>query len=219
MLDCLQLQVDGGLNQTLKSKTLAAPRLTAIDLPALSMRDGQNDLAKFPGDGFHQNGGPYQASEKQGTLLFRSNSFIPSSGATDFASAVRKMPSHDASIWRYERNGSPRANIGSSKSSQVLASSYNTVQGRGIHGDRLRTRESAHASPIWLETGETVGKYLRLLVLTFSSISTLIVGKCIMLVYCFDLFGLAANMYSEMREEARDHARLWNTYFEQVRSV
>lgn len=27
---------------------------------------------------------------------------------------------------------------------------------------------------------------------------------------------MAANMYSEMREEARDHARLRNVYFEQV---
>lgn len=27
---------------------------------------------------------------------------------------------------------------------------------------------------------------------------------------------VAANMYSEMREEARDHARVRNVYFEQV---
>lgn len=27
---------------------------------------------------------------------------------------------------------------------------------------------------------------------------------------------MAANMYSELREEARDHARLRNAYFEQV---
>ena len=32
----------------------------------------------------------------------------------------------------------------------------------------------------------------------------------------FNIVEMAANMYSEMREEARDHARLRNAYFEQV---
>ncbi|KAK6129553.1 hypothetical protein DH2020_036711 [Rehmannia glutinosa] len=182
MLTQLELQVDGGFNQTLNSKALSAPNLSAMDFPALSARDGQNDLAKFAGDGLHQNGGPYRSPEKQGTLLFRSNSFIPSrGGATDFASAVRKMPPQDSSMWKYERNGSSDASIGSSRSSQILASSYNGGQSRGIYGDRLQSRGSAHASPIWLETGEAV-----------------------------------ANMYSEMREEARDHARVRNAYFEQL---
>ncbi|KAI3454189.1 hypothetical protein Pfo_010852 [Paulownia fortunei] len=184
MLTQLELQVDGGLNQTLNSKALSAPNLSAMDFPALSVRDDQNDLVKFAGDGLHQNGSPYRSSEKQGTLLFRSNSFVPSRGATDFASAVRKMASQDSSIWKYDRNGSSDASIGSSRSSQVLASSYNSGQGRGIYGDRLQSRGSAHASPIWLETGEAV-----------------------------------ANMYSEMREEARDHARARNAYFEQARQA
>ncbi|KAK6129526.1 hypothetical protein DH2020_036759 [Rehmannia glutinosa] len=162
MLTQLELQVDGGFNQTLNSKALSAPNLSAMDFPALSARDGQNDLAKFAGDGLHQNGGPYRSPEKQGTLLFRSNSFIPSrGGATDFASAVRKMPPQDSSMWKYERNGSSDASIGSSRSSQILASSYNGGQSRGIYGDRLQSRGSAHASPIWLETGEAVGNNFR----------------------------------------------------------
>lgn len=33
---------------------------------------------------------------------------------------------------------------------------------------------------------------------------------------CFNIVEMAANMYSELREEARDHARLRNAYFEQV---
>ncbi|KAK4422177.1 Polyadenylate-binding protein-interacting protein 7 [Sesamum alatum] len=184
MLTQLELQVDGGLNQTLNSKALSAPNLSVMDFPALSVRDGQNDLAKFAGDGLHQNGSPYRSSEKQGTLLFRSNSFIPSRGATDFASAVRKMASQDSSMWKYERNGSSDASIGSSRTSQVLASSYSSGQGRGIYADKLQSRVSTHASPIWLETGESV-----------------------------------ANMYSEMREEARDHARVRNAYFEQARQA
>ena len=32
----------------------------------------------------------------------------------------------------------------------------------------------------------------------------------------FNIVEMAANMYSEMREEARDHARLRNAYLEQV---
>ncbi|XP_051119276.1 polyadenylate-binding protein-interacting protein 7-like [Andrographis paniculata] len=184
VLTQLELQVDGGLNQTMNAKTMSSPSLTAMDFPALSMREGQNDLAKFASDGLHQNGSPCQSSEKQGTLLFRSNSFIPSRGATDFASAVRKMPSQDSGIWRYDRNGSPKSSIGSSRNSQALASSYNTGQGRGLYSDRLRGRESAHASSIWLETGEAV-----------------------------------ANMYSDMREEARGHARIRNAYFEQARQA
>ncbi|PIN23988.1 hypothetical protein CDL12_03291 [Handroanthus impetiginosus] len=178
MLTQLELQVDGSVNQSLNSKALSAPNLNAMDFPALSVRDGQNDLANFAGDGLHQNSSPYRSSEKEGSTLFRSNSFIPSRGATDFASAVRKIPSQDSNIWKYDRNGSSDANIGSSRSSQV---SYNSGQGRSIYGDRLQGRGS---TAVWLETGEAV-----------------------------------ANMYSEMREEARDHARLRNAYFEQARQA
>ncbi|KAG8381758.1 hypothetical protein BUALT_Bualt05G0005800 [Buddleja alternifolia] len=183
MLTQLELQVDGGLNQTLNSKATSTPNLSPMDFPALSVTDGQNGLPKFRGDDLHQNGSPYQSTEKEGALLFRSSS-IPSRGATDFASAVRKMASQDSCIWKHDRNGSSETSIGSSRSSQVLASSYNTGQGRAVYGDRLPNRGSAHASPIWLETGEAV-----------------------------------ANMYSEMREEARDHARVRNVYFEQARQA
>ncbi|KAI3468043.1 hypothetical protein Pfo_024706 [Paulownia fortunei] len=183
MLTQLELQVDGGLNQTLNSKALSTPTLSALDFPALSVTDGQNGLAKFAGDD-HNNVSPFRSPEKDSTLLFRSYSSIPSRGATDFASAVRKMASQDPSIWKYDRNGSSDTSIGSSRSSQVLGSSYNSGQGRGIYGDRPQNRGSVHASPVWLETGEAV-----------------------------------ANMYSEMREEARDHARVRNAYFEQARQA
>ncbi|KAL6528828.1 Polyadenylate-binding protein-interacting protein 7 [Orobanche minor] len=36
---------------------------------------------------------------------------------------------------------------------------------------------------------------------------------------CFNFVEMAANMYSEMREEARDHARVRNAYFEQARQA
>ncbi|KAK6119668.1 hypothetical protein DH2020_046585 [Rehmannia glutinosa] len=59
-----------------------------------------------------------------------------------------------------------------------------TLPQLGIYGNTVQNRGSAHASPVWLETGEAV-----------------------------------ANMYSEMRGEARDHARVRNSYFEQARQA
>ncbi|KAL6986690.1 Polyadenylate-binding protein-interacting protein 7 [Sarracenia purpurea var. burkii] len=184
MLTQLELQVDGGLNQNLNSKALSAPNLTALDFPALSVQDGQNDQPKYAGDDIQQNVNPYQSTSKDNMLLFKSSSSIPTRDAIDFASAVRKISSQDSNSWMYERNGSADVNTGSSRSAHLLASSYNGGQGRGIYGDRLQTRSLSRAAPVWLETGEAV-----------------------------------ANMYSEMREEARDHARLRNVYFEQARQA
>lgn len=36
---------------------------------------------------------------------------------------------------------------------------------------------------------------------------------------CFNFVEMAANMHYEKREEAHDHARMQNAYFEQVCSV
>ncbi|CAA2988935.1 Hypothetical predicted protein [Olea europaea subsp. europaea] len=184
MLTQLELQVDGGFNQNPNSQALSTPNLSALDFPALSGADGQNGLPKFAGDDLQQNSSPYQSPEKESALLFRSSSSIASRDAIDFASAVRKMPPQESSIWKYSTNGSSIASIGSSRSSQVPISSYNSGQGRSIYGDRLQNRGSARLAPTWLETGEAV-----------------------------------ANMYSELREEARDHARLRNACFEQARQA
>lgn len=184
MLTQLELQVDCGLIQNMNSKTLSAPNLSALDFPALSVAESQNSSLKYSGNDVQQNVNPYRPSEKENTLLFRSGSSIPSRGATDFASAVRKMASQDSSIWKYDRTGVADATVGSSRNLSVLASSFAGGQSRGIYGGRLQSRGSTRAAPVWLETGEAV-----------------------------------ANVYSEMREEARDHARLRNAYFEQARQA
>ncbi|XP_024967920.1 polyadenylate-binding protein-interacting protein 7 isoform X2 [Cynara cardunculus var. scolymus] len=184
MLTQLELQVDGGFNQNLNSKALSAPNLSALDFPALSPTEGQNGVPKFSGDDHQHHINPYHPLEKDNLLMFKSSSAAPSGGATDFASAVRKMASQDSSIWKYNRNPSQDATIGSSRSSHVLASAYNGGHGRTNYGDRLANRNSSRSAPVWLETGEAV-----------------------------------ANMYSEMRGEARDHARLRNAYFEQARQA
>ncbi|KAI7734631.1 hypothetical protein M8C21_023273 [Ambrosia artemisiifolia] len=174
MLMQLELQVDNGLN----SRALSAPNLSALDFPVLSPTDNQNNVPTFSVNDHHSN---HRTMEKE-LLMFKSSSMGPSLGATDFASAVKKMSAHESSIWRYDNNRSPNSTIGSSRSSHNVASGY----GRSSYGDRLTNtnRSSTRSAPVWLETGEAV-----------------------------------ANMYSEMRGEARDHARLRNSYFEQARQA
>ncbi|KAJ4957955.1 hypothetical protein NE237_025066 [Protea cynaroides] len=183
MLTQLELQVDGGFNQNLNSKTLTAPNLSALDFPALTVPDDQNGLSKFVGDDIQQAPNPYQSSNKDTILFFKSSSSTPSRGAIDFASAVRKVPAQDSGQWKYERNCSSDTTVGSSRSSHNLVSSYGGGHGRSTHSDRLENHGSARGAP-WLETGDIV-----------------------------------ANMYSELRGEARDHARLRNAYFDQARQA
>ncbi|KAJ1430128.1 Smr domain [Sesbania bispinosa] len=183
MLTQLEIQVDGSFSQNASPKTLSAPNLSAMDFPALTSPNGQTTTAKYAADNVQQSGNPYLSSDKD-MLMFKSSSSIPSRGAIDFASAVRKLASQDSGIWKYDKNGSVDASTGSSRSLNVLASAYNGGQGRANFGDRLQNRGSARAAPVWLETGDAV-----------------------------------ANMYSELREEARDHARLRNAYFEQARQA
>ncbi|XP_071696598.1 polyadenylate-binding protein-interacting protein 7-like [Rutidosis leptorrhynchoides] len=130
MLTQLELQVDSGFNQNQNSKVLSAPNLNAMDFP-----DRQN------GVDHQQRINPYHP-------LF--------AGATDFSSAVKKLASHESSIWNYNKNPSQDITIGSSRSSHVLASAYNGGHGRLSYGDRLANRNSSRSAPVWLETGDAV---------------------------------------------------------------
>jgi len=129
-----------------------------MEFPALTSSNGQS-TAKYGADSV-QSGNPYSSSDKD-MLMFKSSSSIPTRGAVDFASTVRKLASQDSGIWKYEKNGSGDASTGSSRSLNVLASAYNGGQGRANFGDRLHN-SSSRAAPVWLETGDAVGKYLRL---------------------------------------------------------
>lgn len=182
MLSQLEQQIDCEMNRN--SKTLPTPNLNAMDFPALSVADNENSLLDYSGDDLQQDFSPYRLSGKGSTVAFKSAS-SPHRGSLDFASAVKKMPSQNPSIWKPEKHGSNDARVGSSRSSHGLTSPYNGSQSRGVYGDGLQSRGGlTRAAPVWLETGETV-----------------------------------ANMYTEMREEARDHARLRNAYFEQARQA
>ena len=127
-----------------------------MDFPALTTpADGQNGPRKYAGDELQQSGNPYRSSDKDNMLLYKSASSIPSRGATDFASAVRKLAAQDSGVWKYERNSTADA-IGSSRSAHALTSAYSSGHGRGAYGDRSQSRGSARATP-WLETGDAVG--------------------------------------------------------------
>ncbi|XVF88999.1 hypothetical protein PTKIN_Ptkin19aG0096600 [Pterospermum kingtungense] len=184
MLTQLELQVDGGFNQNPSSKTLSAPDLSAQDFPALAVSDGQSARPKYAGDDLQHSASPYRSSDKENLLMFKSSSSLPSRGAIDFASAVKKMSSQDSGMWKYDRNGSADLTVGSSRGSHGLANTYSAATGRGVYANRVQTRGSARSAPVWLETGDAV-----------------------------------ANLYTELREEARDHARLRNAYFEQARQA
>jgi len=132
-----------------------------MDYPALTSPDGQTASVKYVVDNVQQSGNPYRSFDSD-VLLFKSGSSVPSGGgAIEFASAVRKLASQDSGgIWKYEKNGSGDAAIGSSRTSNVLASDYNGGQGRAHFVDRLQNVGSARAAPVWLETSDAVGKYL-----------------------------------------------------------
>lgn len=138
-------------------KTLSAPNLSAMEFPALSSREGQSMSQKYVGDDLQPASLPYRSSEKDNMLQFKSGSSTPFRGTIDFASAVKKSPAPESSIWKYDRNGSANATIGSSRSSQMLASTFNSGLGRGSYSDRVPSRASPRAAPVWLETGEAVG--------------------------------------------------------------
>lgn len=147
----------------MNSKTLSAPNLTGLDFPSLPALDGQNGLPKYAGDDIQQGVNPYRSSDKDNLLMFKSGPSIPSRGSVDFASAVRKMATQDSGIWKFDRNGAADVNVGSSRSSHALASSYNSGHGRGTYGDRLQNRGLARAAPAWVETGEAVGNISKFL--------------------------------------------------------
>jgi len=131
-----------------------------MDFPALTSPDGQAASVKYVVDNVQQSGNLYQSFDSD-VMLFKSSSSVPARGAVDFASTVRKLASQDSGgIWKYDKNGSGDAAIGSSRNSNVLGSGYNGGQARAHFGDRLQNRGPARAAPIWLETGDAVGKYL-----------------------------------------------------------
>ncbi|XP_039144692.1 LOW QUALITY PROTEIN: polyadenylate-binding protein-interacting protein 7-like [Dioscorea cayenensis subsp. rotundata] len=143
ILTQLELQVDTGFAQNLNLKTPASPNLSPLDFPALPLSDTQNGLSKVNRDDIGQAPNTYRSA----TSIF--------GGATDFASAVRKLASQDSGQWKYERNGSGDGRIGSSRMSQLLASSQNG-NAKLSYGDKMQSVRSSRAAPVWLETGEAV---------------------------------------------------------------
>ncbi|GAB2222870.1 hypothetical protein Drorol1_Dr00017001 [Drosera rotundifolia] len=213
MLAQLELQVDGGLNLNPTLKSSSTPSISPRDFPALSPNKaslpnyaggdvphtanhhGSSDkenmllfnkasLPNYAGGDVPHTANRHGSSDKENMLLFKSGPSLPSRGSVDFASAVRKLASPDSNVWKFDQNGSADGFVGSSRTSNVLTSSYNDGAARSVYVEKYQGRGTARAAPVWLETGEAVG-----------------------------------NLYSELREEARDHARIRNAYFEQARQA
>ncbi|VVB09059.1 unnamed protein product [Arabis nemorensis] len=154
MLTQLELQVDGGMNQNISPKTFAAPNLTPMDFPALSISNSQGIPAQFGGDDLQQTGNHYQSAEKDNMFFFKSG---PSVGSVDYVSAVRKLASQDSGMWKYERNDSADSSIGSSRNSHPSAGAYKSGRGRSVYSDKLQSRAPNRPAPAWVETGDAVG--------------------------------------------------------------
>ncbi|XP_008782701.1 polyadenylate-binding protein-interacting protein 7-like [Phoenix dactylifera] len=133
-----QLEVGGGFNQ----KSLAAPSFSMLDFPALLVAGAQNWLSKYSREDIQQASSTYRSP----STIFR--------GDIDFASTARKLASHDSGHWRHEINGSADGGVGSSRSSQLLASSYG--HGKMAYGNKLQGLSATQAAPVWPETGEAV---------------------------------------------------------------
>ncbi|GMH11769.1 hypothetical protein Nepgr_013610 [Nepenthes gracilis] len=182
MLTQLELQVDGGFNLNMNSKELSAPNLSSLDFPALP--HNKTGLPKYSGDEVQQTVNCDRSLDKDNMFSYKSSSSLSSRGSTDFASAVKKLASQDSGLWKYDRNDSADASVGSSRTSLNLATSYSSGLARSEYGDRLLSCGTARATPAWIETGDAV-----------------------------------ASLYSELREEAQEHARLQNAYLEQARQA
>ncbi|KAK8520351.1 hypothetical protein V6N13_031193 [Hibiscus sabdariffa] len=155
MLTQLELQVDGGFNLNLNSKTLSAPNLSMLGFPAVTVSDDLSGPTKYAGDDLQHGATPYRSSDKNNIFMFKSSSSLPSRGALDFTSGIRKMTPQDSGVWKYDGNGSPDSTVGSSRNSHGSANTYSTAPapGRGVHANRLQTHGSAHSAPVWPETG------------------------------------------------------------------
>lgn len=152
--------MDGGLNQNISPKTFDAPNLTPMDFPALSISNSQGIPAQFGGDDLQQTGNHYQSAEKDNMFFFKSGSSVSQTGSIDYVSAVRKLASQDSGMWKYERNDSADSSIGSSRNSHSsLAGAYKSGRGRSVYSDKLQSRAPNRPAPVWVETGDAVGKF------------------------------------------------------------
>jgi len=115
-----------------------------LDFPSLTEAESTNGMTKFNGE-----------DTQQASNIYRSPSNV-SRDAIDFASTVRKLASQESAHRRYERSSAADGSVGSSRSSQLLNSSYN-VNSKLTDGEKVRSSAAGRAAPVWLETGDAVG--------------------------------------------------------------
>ena len=134
-----------------------------LDFPALTAAESTNGISKFNGEDTRQTSNIYRSPPNM------------SRGTIDFASTVRKLASQVSARQRYERSSSADGSVGSSRSSQLLNSSYN-VNSKLTYEDKVRRSAAGRATPVWLETGDAVGNAPVILLCILMSSYTLNMG-------------------------------------------
>lgn len=112
---------------------------------------------------------PSLSQEGDGLQQQKDNMFFFKSGSIDYVSAVKKLASPDSGMWKYEREDSADSSIGSSRNSHALAGAYN----------KLQNRAPSRPAPVWLETGDAVGKFplFSLVILAIQALNILVMNR------------------------------------------
>ncbi|OAY81574.1 Polyadenylate-binding protein-interacting protein 7 [Ananas comosus] len=106
VLSYLENQVGGTFVQSPQSKSFASPSLGMPDFPALAMTNTQHGLTKYSKE----------------DVTYKSPNITR--GDFNLVSSLGELASPRATQWRYKRDGSNDNGVGSSRSSQLLASTY-----------------------------------------------------------------------------------------------
>ncbi|XP_039031459.1 polyadenylate-binding protein-interacting protein 7-like isoform X2 [Hibiscus syriacus] len=140
MLTQLELQVDGGFSLNLNSKTLSATNLSTLGFPPVTVSDDQSGPTKYAGDYLHHSATPYQSSEKNKILMFKSSSSLPPTGSLNFTSGVyanrlhTHESDHSAPVWPETRDSMANLYSELREESQDNARSRNAYFDQARHG-------------------------------------------------------------------------------------
>ncbi|KAK8970798.1 hypothetical protein KSP40_PGU008790 [Platanthera guangdongensis] len=139
------LQVDAGIAENQNSSVVESPSCRG-DFPPHIGADSQNSFPRYNIDNMHKN----QTFGLCSSTVFR--------GAPDFISTAGNLASQNSGTWKPERNDPMSAVGGSNGNSQLLNIAYES-QAKPIFDNKLQGFGPAQYPPIWLESGDPVGKY------------------------------------------------------------
>ncbi|CAM8913378.1 unnamed protein product [Rhodiola kirilowii] len=154
MLNQLELQVDAGFSKVTNSKSPSALNPNAPVFHSHNVLEGQNYMRNYTSDGLRQSIDLYQPSDRDSRLLFSPTSSIPMKSLIDLDSGIRNLSFQKSSSWKHEGNGSIDLSIGSSRSSNLLASYNSKVS---PFGGKVPSPSSGNKTSVWSGNGQAVG--------------------------------------------------------------